>query len=403
MKKESPRVGAVIVNWNTREYLLRALHSFVNDDVPESNIVVADQGSTDGSMAAVRRRYPRVKIVSRPSNDSYASAVNAGAARLAVDYLVVVNADIEFGNGSLKSLSEILERDETVAIVGPALVDANDAPATRFSRTGALRAVGLVLFPSFIRGSWRRIERSVYGTERPETVRFVGGCFMFVRRTAFDEIGGFDETFTFYFEDADFCLRLRKLGYKLVHSPYATVTHIGGASFGREPDKSSIEFYRGCLLFYRLHLYRRYVWLKRGLRVAVFFRELLEHIRFGKAGRWRTLRTLLGSEREIHTHSPRSPRPFVSVIVPTFERVDCLISTLTGLLRQSYRNFEVIVVDQSRTKDARKERFYRRAGKRLAVLRPSRANRSFAKNVGAYEARGEILLFCDDDISVPDD
>jgi GT2 family glycosyltransferase len=118
------------------------------------------------------------------------------------------------------------------------------------------------------------------------------------------------------------------------------------------------------------------------LRESLFRREELQSVR-GLAG--------------------LSSQPFVSVIIPTYERVECLLHVLDGLKRQSYRNFEIVVVDQSRTNDVAKERAYTSFGRKLRVVRSQLPNRSFAKNLGARYAQGDILLFCDDDIEVPPD
>jgi GT2 family glycosyltransferase len=407
VRKAKQEVGVVIVNWNTRDFLHRSLTSFVNDGVPADRIVVVDQGSSDGSVAHVRKHFAGATIVLLPENRSYAAAINAGAARLTTTYLVLANADVEFGKGTIERLTAVLKGDANNGLVGPFLRDADGSPATRFSRTGALRAVLMLMFPSYVRGWWKATEGRYNKSDRPTSVRWVEGSFMVIHRKAFDEAGGFDEEFSFYFEDGDFSLRLRELGYALFHCPTVSVTHYGGASLSQAPDRARLEFYKNCLLFYRKHLYRRYVWLRRSLRLVLFLR--LIPARFGSTGSGtsgpRALRGLLDQER--HATEQRTPRlsqkPLVSVIVPTYERVDCLLRLLNGIKHQSYRDFEVIIVDQSKSMDARKEHRFRAFGRKLRVLRTKRANRSFAKNLGTRIAKGEILLFCDDDVEVPAD
>jgi N-acetylglucosaminyl-diphospho-decaprenol L-rhamnosyltransferase len=381
-KQRNQRVGVVIVNWNTAPYLERALESFLRDGVGPNHIVVVDQGSRDGSARLVREKYGGVKILSLQENQSYAMAINAGASLLNADFLIVANADVEFNAGVIARLLVVAEHNMQIALVGPRLRNGNGLDVTRFSRTGSVRAFLLLLAPSYSRGWWRKIEQRRKQGNSPVPVPFVEGCFMLIRRAAFEELGGFDETFSFFFEDADFAIRLKKLGYDLFHCPNAEVTHFGGASFAQIPERARREFYKNCLLFYRKHSYRKYVWLKRAVGL------ILQNIS-------------TGGVPQLMPILPRSP--LVSVIIPTYERVDCLIQLLDSIKAQSYRKFEVIVVDQSKTKDSRKERAFRKFREKLVVIRTVRANRSLAKNLGMRHAGGDILLFCDDDIVVQPD
>jgi len=401
-------VGAVIVNWNTSECLERALQSFVGDGVPLRNIIVVDQGSSDNSVARVKRTFADACIVSLPENRSYAAAINAGAARLKTQFFVVANADVEFRKGMLSTLLKEMERDEQNAVVGPRLLDGSGNDTTRFSHTGFWRALLLPLTPAFLRGWWRRTEQKLNDAGTAFPVSWVEGSFMLVRRSAFDELDGFDEKFSFYFEDGDFALRLRKLGYLLVHCPFAVVTHAGGASFSQANDRAEYEFYKNCLYFYRKHMYRKYVWLRSVLGFFSLFSSTLDVHNPGQSRKplTQTLRRVLGSEeRPVNEGFASVParNPLISVIVPTYERTDCLLRLLDGLDHQTYRKFEIIVVDQSAERDPRKERGFRAFGRRLKVVRPERANRSYAKNLGTRYATGEILVFCDDDIEVEPD
>ncbi len=408
LKHESCSCGAVIVNWNTKVYLDLALRSFVRDGIRHRDIVIVDQGSSDGSVRWVKKHFSGVRILSLPENRSYGGAINAGIARLVNSYVVAANADVEFPNGTIESLKAVLDNEERVAVAGPSLRDSRGRNTTRFSPAGVVRAVVLVLAPGVLRGLWRSRRRQRSGRGEAGPVKFVEGSFMMMRRTAFDEVGGFDDNFSFFYEEGDFELRLRKLGYLLFHVPNAVVIHHGGASFSQAPGRAMVEFYKNALRYFRIHASRKYLWLKRFLVPVLGLRLILRWRtgRNGQAGNKEPGRTLLefvreGEERKSWGRLPE--RPLVSVIIPTVNRVNCLITLLKSLQRQSYDNYEIIVVDQSEYIDSQKTIAFKSFGKRLKLISSERRNRSHAKNLGIHNASGDLLLFIDDDIEAPGD
>jgi N-acetylglucosaminyl-diphospho-decaprenol L-rhamnosyltransferase len=392
-------VGVVIVNWNTAELVVNAVRSCTSNGIPASSIVVVDQGSSDNSISLVKRKFRGVKVISLPENLGYASAVNAGATKLSTDFLIVANADVEFENGVVARLKDVAEGDERIAVVGPRLVDAKGIDVTRFSRTGLLRAILLLFAPTVARGWWRGMEQRLHNDVRPRFVSWVEGSFMLIRRSAFDEVGGFDESYSFFFEDGDIAIRLRELGFSLFHCPAAVVTHFGGSSFSQVPARYQFEFYKNCLLYYQKHLYRRSLWFKRllvaGLRVTLS----LGFVKTPTVSEsYRNLLRVILDKKEGSNASVLPDTPLVSIIIATYGRVECLVRLLHSLKNQTYRKYEIIVVDQSDSMDRRKLVAFKSHGDKLRLVRSSRKNRCHAKNLGIRAARGELFLFLDDDI-----
>ena len=415
------QLGAVIINWNTAEHLMRCIESFLAEGVDRRNVLVVDQGSTDGSVSLVRSKYPNVRLLEIAENRGYGHAVNQAFGKIKTEYVVVSNADIVVHAGALNHVLQTLGSDESIALAGCRLEDVRGKTVTRFSRTSITRSLLLELTPRFMRGTWRDIEQRFHRHDRPFDVTYVEGAFMVLRRSAFEDVGGFDEGFSFFFEDADLPWRFIKAGYRVVHVPQATVTHVGGASFSQVPLKHAAEFHKNLIRLYKRHALRRSRWLARFLKttVSVKWNALRLAARLtGAAGLdQRAVRnqTILASIPKNASPPAAHPtmsfgrvwrglrkkptaRPIVSIIIPTYNRTECLLGLLKILESQTYDNFEVLVIDQSEEINRVKQSAYKRFESSWRVIRPTVRNRSQGKNVGILNARGEILLFCDDDI-----
>lgn len=396
-------IGVVIVNWNTRDLLIKCIESFLEEGVLERNIAVVDQGSIDGSFAVAKRKHPRSKVL-RGDNRGYGNALNTGIQYVQTQFVVFSNADVLVRPGALGTLLKFMQEHPEVGLAGCRVYDGNGIDVTRFTRTSLLRAVLLEIIPQFFRGRWRDVEQMIYSRDDSIDVSYVEGAFMFVRMDAFKEVGGFDEGFTFFFEDADLPLRIRKLGRRVVHVPSARVMHIGGASFSQLRMKHASEFYRNLLLFYERHALRRAAWLRRGLCLVLGLKLILLSVFRALAGTGRlfeetkTTRLQLDSLRIPVERVEVSEKPLISVVVPTYNREKPLLSLLERLQRQTYENFEIVVIDQSETLSPAKEAVYKASGKKMRVFFPRCKGRSAAKNIGLSHSRGEIILFCDDDI-----
>lgn len=413
----SENISVVIVNWNTRLNLNSCIESFLAEKITESNIVVIDQGSTDDSVAFVKARYPKVRTVCLKENQGYSHAVNYGLNLVGTPFIIVSNADIVLHKEAVEILLETARSDDRIGLVGSKVISAKGWPATRFSRTSLTRGVLLEIIPTVLRGTWRYFEGKRFTGKEAFDVTYVEGAFFLIRRSAFEAVGGLDEGFSFFFEDADLPMRLLKSGFRVVHEPRASVTHIGGASFSQVPLRHAAEFHKNMVLLYLRHAARRAVWLKRMLLVVLWVKRLILKplgaiiLSYGRLRsleqrlvlceiKMRSLVTCRDSQFEVrgNVSAQQSYFPFVSVIIPTCERESSLLTTLHGLKEQSYQRFEIIVVDQSENISSAKQREYASWGHRLKLIRLPHRNRSLAKNVGISRANGDLFLFCDDDI-----
>jgi GT2 family glycosyltransferase len=392
--------GAVVVNWNTCQHLLNCIASFLSAGVLPENLVVVDQGSTDGSIEQLCAQYPQIRFYVLQENHGYGHAANTGSALLKTRYVIISNADVVLEKGTIEKLHFFMEQDAQIALIGCQHKDGNGNSRTRYSRTTMLRGLFLEIMPSNFRGLWRAFEERYKKNSLPQNTNYIEGAFLFLRYSQFDAIGGFDEGFSFFFEDADLPLRLRTSGFKVVHVPSVSIIHYGGESFVQVQERQKKEFYRNFLRFYHRHALRRAVWMKRiysfWFRIFAKWIELCNHVisinRIPNNYFQQILKAFTATQSEEH-----HLQPFVSIIIPTYNRPECVVGLLTALMEQTYPSFEVIVVDQS---DAVKQvsREVIHVPYPLKVVYSKYPNRSNAKNIGIRLAMGDILLFCDDDI-----
>lgn len=248
-------IAVVVVNYNTCEHLRRCLET-VCREAPEE-VIVADNGSTDGSVEMVRSAFPDVQLLVDPANPGYGTAANRAIARCRAPYVLLLNSDTRLLPGTLAALHAFLQTHPTAGLVGPRLIGEDGllqascfpfpSPLVAIVEEGPIsRWIGAVPWiRSFYLRTWdHRSER---------VVPWVMGAAMAIRREAFEAVGGFDERFFMYFEETDLCYRLRQAGWHVYFSPAATVAHVGGASTRPYRAAMTAQLYASMIWFYRKH------------------------------------------------------------------------------------------------------------------------------------------------------
>ena len=258
-------MAAVIVNYNAGAHLVACVASLKTAGVRE--IVVADNESTDGSIASLTAADPEVRLVRTGGNVGYGSAANSGAANsgaanrgaanpgeggLAPEFLLICNPDTVFHPESITELASALDSHPRAGVVGPR-IDTPKGEVYPSARTfpNVTDSIGHGFLGIFWRNNpWsRRYLMTDRSMDRPSVVDWVSGSCMFTRRKAFDEIGGFDESFFMYAEDVDLCRRLAEKGWKTLYAPSARVTHAQGVSSARHPYRMIVAHHRSLLRF----------------------------------------------------------------------------------------------------------------------------------------------------------
>ncbi|MFI5047608.1 MAG: glycosyltransferase family 2 protein [Acidimicrobiia bacterium] len=248
-----PAWAAVVITFESGDLLLGAVDSLLADasaGVPE--IVVVDNGSTDGSVARLRASRPSVRVVEPDRNLGYAAGANAGIVYTRAPVVVVCNADLVARAGTAATVLERFASEPGIAAVGPRVVDVHGVtyPSAR-AQPAIADAVGHALL-----GAWRPDNRFTRRYHQrgidPSTGRdvdWVSGAAIWLRRSALDSIGGWDEAYFMYVEDVDLCWRLRRAGWRVAYEPRGLVTHVQGASTALRPLRMIVEHHRSWYRF----------------------------------------------------------------------------------------------------------------------------------------------------------
>jgi GT2 family glycosyltransferase len=238
-----------IVNANTCGVLLKCVeslrHSIHGDLAVE--IVVLDNASEDGSVDAVRERFPNVKVIAQDFRAGFAANHNRVIRGTSGRYVFVVNPDTFSEDWCLASLVSELDAHPRVAALGPRLVypDGRAQPSAWRFPTPASSVLALITLG--------KIGGTQSTGEQPRRVDWLMGSALMLRRTAIEEIGLFDESFFLYFEEVDLCHRLHRAGWEMRYFPEVTVVHHKGDLSGYVPQHRINEWWRGQHRYWRKH------------------------------------------------------------------------------------------------------------------------------------------------------
>jgi GT2 family glycosyltransferase len=248
----TPRVAAIVLNYNGREVTLQALESLAAMEYPAFDLVVVDNGSTDGSYDAIAAAFPDVVQVRTEENLGPAGGCNLGI-RWALeqtspryDYLLILNNDIEVAPELLTEMVRRAESDPHLAVVGPkAYYYAAEDRDRIWSAGGRLRFRESVTKE---RGEGER-DRGQY--DRDDEVDYINGCAMLVKREAFEKAGLWDPIFHLAVEDADFCMRVKALGYRCGYAHRARLWHMVAYATGVYKPGKTFHTGRSTAIFVR--------------------------------------------------------------------------------------------------------------------------------------------------------
>jgi GT2 family glycosyltransferase len=252
----SARVSALVVNYHAYAELDVCLTSLASQ--PElRSIVVVDQASIAPEREVLERRHPEVRWLALDDNVGFGAGVNHAARHASDEYLYLVNPDSIVGPGAIGVLTAWLDAHPTAAVAGSLVCN------TDGTIQGSARAFPTVSTFFAGRSSWltrrfptnRWTRRNVLtgpDVKAVQTVDWVSGASMMIRRKAFEDVGGFDERYFLYWEDADLCRRLLARGWHTVYVPGAVVTHHGSRS-SRSDVRPIVEFHRSAFRYYRTH------------------------------------------------------------------------------------------------------------------------------------------------------
>lgn len=246
-----PKVAIVILNWNGRNFLQQFLPSLLKTEWPGFELVIADNGSTDDSVAFVRVNYPQVRLIEFDQNFGFAKGYNEALKLITADYFAIINSDVQVKPGWLFPLVDILEKDKSHAACQPKLLAFKNKKQFEYAggSGGWLDAYG---YP-FTRGRIFEIAEEDTGQyDDIARVFWTTGAAMVIRSSVFHEMKGFDEYFFAHQEEIDLCWRMQLAGYKLFVNPASVVYHVGGGTLPRGNSlKTYLNFRNNHIMMYK--------------------------------------------------------------------------------------------------------------------------------------------------------
>ncbi len=268
-----PAVGIVIPIWNAIAYTLACLESLTQLSYPRFEIVVIDNGSTDGSYEAIRTHYPSVILIRNETNKGFAHACNQGLRHIferEAQYALLLNNDTLIAPDMLTRLIEVARSHPDVGIFGPKICYADRPEIPWFTGIRFNWPIYIVRTAS---------PKYQVQSETPELVDFISGCGMLIRRSVYEAIGGFSEEYFMYYEDLDFCLRAKRAGWPAMYVPHALMWHaLSVSSGGKDSPLKQYFQVKSSLIFYRRHT--RHLWyiLNLTIRLAHAFWTASHHL-----------------------------------------------------------------------------------------------------------------------------
>ena len=241
-----PKSKVVILNWNGADCLRCYLPTVIAATPPEVGIVVADNGSTDDSVALLEREFPTVERLLLDRNYGFAEGYNRALRQIEADYYILLNSDVETPAGWIEPLLRCLDEQPDVAACAPKLHAVTERD--RFEYAGAAGGFIDRLGYPFCRGRiLRRIETDCGQYDTPCDAFWVSGAAFCCRAEVFHALGGFDGDFFAHMEEIDLCWRMQLAGWRIMAEPRSVVHHLGGGTLAADSPAKCYLNYRNNL------------------------------------------------------------------------------------------------------------------------------------------------------------
>lgn len=241
----------IIVNRNTKDNLINCLHSLaLKEEKAIREVIVVDNASTDGSVSEIKSFFPDTIIIENKQNLGFAKAVNQGLKKAKGEYLILLNPDTKVKEMAIETLINFMSNHKEVGIAGAQLLNQDGSKQNSIANFPCLttellnKSLLRFLFPKKYPGKERRYSEPI------EVDSVIGACMM-VRREAVEQVGLLDEDYFLFFEETDWCYRMKKAGWKVYHVPQAEVIHFQGKSVEKEKERAKVEYYRSRYIFFK--------------------------------------------------------------------------------------------------------------------------------------------------------
>lgn len=246
------KVAVVILNYNGKKFLEEFLPNVIaNTNAEMAEIVVADNASTDGSVAFMQERFPSIRLIVNDFNGGFATGYNLALKQIEAEYFVLLNSDIEVTPQWIEPVIDLMDSDPNIAACQPKILSYYDKE--KFEYAGASGGfIDKYGYP-FCRGRvFQHLEEDHGQYDDACEVFWATGACMFVRADLYLQHGGLDDSFFAHMEEIDFCWRMKNLGYKIYCCPQSKVYHIGGGTLPKSSArKTYLNFRNNLSLLYK--------------------------------------------------------------------------------------------------------------------------------------------------------
>ena len=255
------KVSIVIICWNDWKVLENCLYSiFDGKTKTKFEVIVSDNGSTDGSIERIKSQFPAVRLIENGANLGFAKANNIGIQAASGHYILILNPDTIIHEGSLDRWIEFADQHPEAGAYGCKVFrsDGTYWPAARpFPTVGRMMIAALGLrvlgrLPA-IGPLFASDEYEGWDGNDERDIDWQSGCCVLFRGDLLQQLGGFDEQFFYHYEEVDLCRRVWESGYPIRYAPTVTITHLGGQSVDRFPVRFALEKNRNCYRYFYKH------------------------------------------------------------------------------------------------------------------------------------------------------
>ncbi len=266
-----PKVIVLILSYNGKELLEDSVSTYLANDYPNFEVVVVDNGSSDGTKEYVEQHFPAAKVVRLEQNRGYSGGFNFGLdyafVQQKADFVVITNNDVKVDSGIVSALTEVAHKEEKVGFV--------TGKAYYYDKPDTLQSVGKYEDPIRWNGEHiglREVDKGQY--EEVAERFFIDDIFMLVSRPLYEEVGGYDTTFFFQAEEYDWQARGKAAGFKIMYTPQAKLWHKESMTIGKQSASKAYYDARNPMLVILKHkspdFFRKYFWTQFGKTVKGF-------------------------------------------------------------------------------------------------------------------------------------
>lgn len=304
----------VIVSWNCKDDVAGCLRSIdsVGSEI-DCAVVVVDNGSTDGTVEMLRDDFTGTIVLANSENKGFAAANNQAFASLQSRYVMLLNPDTIVHRDALRLLVRFLDENPSVWAAGPLMLNRDGSPqvsGVRFPNNWNILCETLFLDRLFPKSkSVGRHKELFADLSNPRSVDYVQGACLLVRSEILKVVGGLDEGFFMYFEETDWCYRMKEQGGRIYHFPEARVTHFGGGETGHYDETRLVHYHRSLFRFYVKHYS---FWSSVIVKMIIALRSLV------RLGGWAVIAVL---RPELRSSAVSSMRGYIRTYPILFERV----------------------------------------------------------------------------------